>query len=77
VSHLDAAIYATTLALTRVRVAVLGGLGDVVGGLLGEPVRQALATGGFLGLVALGSVLLIVTILATRVVRALSTPRLR
>lgn len=76
-SHLDAAIYATTLALTRVRGAVVGGLADLVGGLLGEPARQALATGGVLGLLALGSGLLVVTILATRVVRALSTPRIR
>lgn len=77
VSNLDAVIYATSLALTRLRGAVVGAAGDLVGGLLGEPARSALTAGGALGLLALASVLLIVTFLATRVVRALSSPRIR
>jgi hypothetical protein len=76
-SNLDAAIFAGNLALGRLRGAVLGGLGDLVAGLLGDPARSALDAGGMTGLLVAGTLFLVLAALATRVVRALSTPRSR
>ena len=76
-SNLDSALFAGNLALTRLRGAVLGGLGDLVAGVLGEPARNALSAGGAMGLLVAGTLLLLLTALATRVVRALSTSRSR
>jgi hypothetical protein len=76
-SNLDSALFAGNLALTRLRGAVLGGIGDTVAALLGEPARDALSSGGTMGLLAAATLLLLLTALATRVVRALSTSRTR
>ncbi len=76
-SNLDSTLFAANLAITRLRGAVLGGLGDVVAGAFGEPTRAALSSGGGMALLAVGTLLIFLTALATRVVRALSTPRSR
>ena len=76
-SNLDSALFAGNLAITRLRGALLGGVGDLVAGLLGEPARSALSSGGTMGLLIAGTVVLLLTALATRVVRALSTSRSR
>jgi hypothetical protein len=76
-SNLDSTLFAANLGLTRLRGAVLGGLGELIAGAFGEPTRAALSTGGAMGLLVAGTLLLFLTVLATHVVRALSTPRTR
>jgi len=78
VTRLDAAVFFADLLLTRVRIAALSALGDVVGALFGQPALDALRAGGASGVALVATsflVALAVALLGLRLASAASRRR--